>query len=56
MTLLAIVGAVYLVLTLTVIVQDHRRRAADERYTEAESFRRFVEAMKRLEYEEDADA
>jgi hypothetical protein len=53
---LAMIGTIYLLLTLTVFVQDHRRRAADERYTEAESFRRFVEAMKRLEYEEDADA
>jgi hypothetical protein len=53
---LAIIGTIYLLLTAIVFVQDHRRRREDERYNESESFRRFVEAMKRLEYEEDADA
>jgi hypothetical protein len=55
-TILAIIGAIYLTLTVYIAWGDHRRRVADERYTEDEAFRKFVEAMKRLEYEEDADA
>ncbi len=54
--LFAIIGAIYLGLTALTLTQDHRRRTVDERYTDDEAFRRFVEAMKRLEYEEDADA
>jgi hypothetical protein len=54
--LLAWIGFAYVLLTFYVALSDRRRRLEDERYTEDESFRRFVEAMKRLEYEEDADA
>jgi uncharacterized membrane protein (DUF106 family) len=54
MTILAIIGAIYIILTAAVLVGDHRRRMQDYRYTEDQAFRRFVEAMKRAEQEEDS--
>jgi hypothetical protein len=50
--LFAIIGAVYLGLTALTISQDRRRRREDARYNEDEAFRRFVDAMKRIEDEE----
>jgi len=50
--LFAIIGAVYLGLTALTISQDRRRRRDDRRYNEDEAFRRFVDAMKRIEDED----
>ena len=53
-SIFAIIGAIYLGLTAVILLGDRKRIREDMRYQDDQSFRKFVEAMKRIEDEEQA--
>jgi hypothetical protein len=52
MLVLAVIGGIYVILTVWMLITDGLARSHDRRSEESLAFRKFVETMRRLEDED----